>query len=64
MATITMIEILYLIIILPVSLYITFVGGKDIVNRIVWKVEMRRIAKEVDREWKEKKELLKKEKAL
>ena len=58
MTTITMIEILYLIIILPMSLYITFVGGKDIVNKIVWKIEMRRIAKEVDREWKEKEKTL------
>ncbi len=65
MITITMIEILYLIIILPASLYITFVGGKDIVSRIVWKIEMKRIAKKVDREWQErKKELLKKEKTL
>ena len=65
MTTITMIEILYLIIILPMSLYITFVGGKDIVNRIVWKIEMKKIGKKVEKEWQErKKELLKKEKAL
>ena len=65
MTTITMIEILYLIIILPMSLYITFVGGKDIINRIVWKIEMKKIGKKVEKEWQErKKELLKKEKAL
>ena len=65
MTTITMIEILYLIIILPISLYITFVGIKDIFNRIVWKIEMKRIAEKVDKEWQErKKELLKKEKTL
>ena len=65
MTTITMIEILYLIIILPMSLYITFVGGKDIVSRIVWKIEMKKIGKKVEKEWQErKKELLKKEKAL
>lgn len=65
MTAITMIEILYLIVIIPMSLYITFIGMKDIFDRIVWKIEMKKIAKKVDEEWQErKKELLKKEKAL